>query len=220
MGPIIIALVYFAILIALANFYTHKKAKGLEGFMHGGKSVSWAFVALTLSLLPHGSGHTMSLWESSSVLGVAVYWWPIVAGGIFIPILMLWLGPWVRATGSETIAEVMEKLYGPRMRYMQGALNIASWTGISMAETIAIGGAIYGLSDGRLPLFPWCIIIAFLLLVCYVVFGGVLELVWGQHHQCGRNDGRLLPLAVLHRSLDHSTRSGLGRSSPGLFFFG
>lgn len=178
MGPIFIALAYFAILIALANFYTHKKAKSLEGFMHGGKTVTWAFVALTLSLLPHGSGHTMSLWESSSVLGVAVYWWPIVAGGIFIPILMLWLGPWVRATRSETIAEVMEKLYGPKMRYMQGALNIASWTGITMAETIAIGGAIYGLSDGRLPLFPWCIIIAFLLLVCYVVFGGVLELVW------------------------------------------
>lgn len=177
-GPIIFALAYFVILIGLANFYTHKKAKNLEGFMYGGRSVTWGLVALTLSLIPHGSGHTMSLWESSTTMGVSVYWWAIIAGGVFIPMLMLWFGPWVRKTGADTIAEVMEKLYGSKMRYVQGAINIASWTGITMAETIAIGGAIYALSGGQLPLFPWCIIIAFLLLVCYVVFGGVLELVW------------------------------------------
>lgn len=177
-GPIIGALLYFVILIGCANFYTHKKIKNIDDFNTGGRTVTWALVAITLSLVPHGSGHTMSLWESSNVFGVAVYWWAIIAGGAFIPILMLWLGPWVRETGAETVVEVSEKLYGIKMRYMHAAINVASWTAITMSETIAIGGAIYGLSGGLIPLFPWCIFIAFALLVCYVIFGGVLELVW------------------------------------------
>jgi SSS family solute:Na+ symporter len=177
-GSIIFALLYFAILILLANFYTHKKSKTLQGFMEGGKSLSWALVALTFSLIPHGSGHTMSLWESSSSLGVSVYWWAIIAGGAFIPLLLLWFGPWVRQTGAETVSEVTEKLYGNKMRYVHACINLATWTGITMAETIAIGGAIYGLTGGAVPLYPWAIVIAFLLLVCYVVFGGILELVW------------------------------------------
>lgn len=178
MGPIIFALGYFAVLIIVAHAFTHKQTKSIEGFMRGGGNVTWVFVAVTLSLIPHGSGHTISLWESSATMGVSVYWWAIIAGGAFIPLLLMWFGPWVRSTGCETISEVMGKCYGSRMRYMHAAINVASWTGITMGETIAIGGAIYALTDGRVPLQPWGIVIAFLLLVCYVVFGGVLELVW------------------------------------------
>jgi SSS family solute:Na+ symporter len=177
-GPIIFAIAYFAVLIILANVYTHKKVKTIKDYTQGGNTVTWGLVALTLSLIPHGAGHTLGLWEASAAFGVAQYWWAIIAGGAFIPLLMLWFGPWVRETGSETIAEVMEKLYGKKMRIAQAAINVGTWTGITMSETIAIGVTIFALSGGSVPLFPWCIIIAFLLIVCYIIFGGVLELVW------------------------------------------
>ena len=149
----------------------------MQGFMKGNQSVGWVMVAVTLSLIPHGAGHTMSLWESASSMGVSVYWWAIIAGGAFIPLLLLWFGPWVRETGSETVVEVSEKLYGPKMRHVHASINVASWTGITMSETIAVSGALYGLTNGAIP-FTYCIIIGFVLIVCYVIFGGVLEFVW------------------------------------------
>jgi len=146
--------------------------------MKGNQNVGWILVAVTLSLIPHGSGHTMSLWESASRLGVSVYWWAILAGGAFIPLLLLWFGPWVRETGANTVVEVSEKLYGLKMRYVHASINVATWVGITMSETIAVSGAIYGVTGGRIPFFPWAIVIAFVLVVCYVIFGGVMEFVW------------------------------------------
>ncbi len=35
-----------------------------------------------------------------------------------------------------------------------------------------------GLTGGALPLFPWCILIALVLIVAYVYIGGILQLVW------------------------------------------
>ncbi|MCL2493327.1 MAG: hypothetical protein FWF33_04715, partial [Clostridiales bacterium] len=175
--PIIIAAVYFVVLIVLANVFTHSKSKSMQGFMKGNQSVGWVMVAVTLSLIPHGAGHTMSLWESASTMGVSVYWWAIIAGGAFIPMLLLWFGPWVRETGAETVVEVTEKVYGPKMRHMHASINVASWIGITMSETIAVSGALYGLTNGAIP-FTYCIVIGFVLVVCYVIFGGVLEFVW------------------------------------------
>ena len=65
-GPLIIALLYFVILIGLANYFLHSKVKTMVDFSMGGQALSWGLVTLSLALIPHGSGHTMSLWESSA----------------------------------------------------------------------------------------------------------------------------------------------------------
>ncbi|NTV91567.1 MAG: hypothetical protein HGA22_14610 [Clostridiales bacterium] len=44
-----------------------------------------------------------------------------------------------------------------------------------MSEILASAAAIYGLSNGSIPYAPWCIIIAFVLMMCYVIFGGILQ---------------------------------------------
>ncbi|HXP98193.1 MAG TPA: hypothetical protein VN809_15880, partial [Telmatospirillum sp.] len=100
---LIVAVLYFLVLIGLANYFLHSKIKTIQDFAMGGRSLTWGLVTLSLALIPHGSGHTMSLWESSAELGAAVYWWPIIVGGAFLPIMMFWTGPWMRELGVETI---------------------------------------------------------------------------------------------------------------------
>jgi SSS family solute:Na+ symporter len=177
-GPLLIAVLYFVVLIALANYFLHSRVKTMFDFSMAGKTLPWTLVTLSLALIPHGSGHTMSLWESSVNLGAAVFWWPIIVGGAFIPIMMFWTGPWMRKLGVETIPEAMGLLYGDKMRFLHSSIQVATWTAIAMAETLATAGAIYGLSGGALEYNPWCISLAFFLIIGYIIFGGVLELVW------------------------------------------
>ncbi len=177
-GPLVVAILYFVVLIGLANYLLHSKVKTMTDFSMGGQSLTWGLVTLAMALIPHGSGHTMSLWESSANLGAAVLWWPIIVGGAFIPIMMFWTGPWLRSLKVETVPEAMGRLYGQKMRYLHCAIQIPTWTAIAMAETLATAGAIYGLCAGVLSFYPGCIILAFLLMIGYIIFGGVLELVW------------------------------------------
>lgn len=176
--PLVVTILYFVILIGLANFFLHSKVKTITDFAMGGKALPWGLVTLSLALIPHGSGHTMSLWESSWELGAAVYWWPIIVGGAFLPILMFWTGPWMRELEVETIPEAMGRLFGENMRSLHCVIQVATWTAIAMAETLAVSGAIFGLTGGNLPYNPYCIGLAFILMVSYIIFGGVLELVW------------------------------------------
>lgn len=174
-SPIIYAFGYFFLVVFGSYFFFRGRVKTMEDFTRGGQTLSWAMVASGLALIPLGSGHTMSLWEASAGLGASVLFWPVIVGGIFLPLLMLWFGPWLRELGVNTFPEAMERLYGKNMGYLHGCVSVASWTGICMAETLAAGGAIYGLTGGAVPYFPWCIIIAFALIMLYVIFGGILQ---------------------------------------------
>jgi SSS family solute:Na+ symporter len=174
-SPIIYAFIYFAIVVFGSFFYFRGRVKNMDDFTKGGQTLSWVMVSCGLALIPLGSGHTMSLWEASAGLGASVLFWPVIVGGVFLPLLMLWFGPWIRDLGVNTFPEALEKLYGKKMGYLHGCVSVASWTGISMGETLAAGGAIYGLTGGAVPYFPWCIVIAFILIMVYVIFGGILQ---------------------------------------------
>jgi SSS family solute:Na+ symporter len=139
--------------------------------------MGWVLITFAFTLIPLGSGHTMSLWESAPTLGASVMWWGIITGGIFLPIMMLWFGPWVRQTGLNTIPEILEKLFGKAFGRLNIAVNIGTWTGIGAAETLATAAAVYGLSGGKVP-FVWCTLIALVLIILYVIFGGMLQLAW------------------------------------------
>ncbi len=174
-SPLIYAIIYFAIVIFGAWFYFRGRTKTVEDFNTGGKTLKWYMVAFSVSLVPLGSGHTINLAEASVVNGAQMLWWPVIVGGFFLPVALLWFGPWLRELGVSSMPESMQKMFGKNMGYLHGAANIASWTGITMAETIVTGTAIYGLTGGAVPLFPWCILIAFVLIVVYVIFGGILQ---------------------------------------------
>ncbi len=173
-NPIVYAVLYFIVVIGFSTYYIRGKIKSKEDFVSGG-NLNWVMIAAGLALIPLGSGHTMSLWEASAGLGASVLFWGIIVGGIFVPLLTLWFGPWIRELGVSTFPESMEALFGRKMGYLHACVNIGAFTGICMGETLASGGAIYGLTGGKVPYFPWCIIIAYILIMVYVVFGGVMQ---------------------------------------------
>lgn len=173
-----IAIIYYVVLIVAVGALAKRRVKSASDFVNASGQLSWVMVTFAFVLIPLGSGHTLSLWESAPAYGASVMWWGIITGGVFLPLMMLWFGPWVRRTKLQTIPQILEKIFGTKYSRLWSACVVATWTGIGAAEVTATGAAIYGLSEGVLQFFPWCILIALALIVLYVYFGGMLQMVW------------------------------------------
>ena len=178
-----VAIIYFVIIIVLSIWYSRKNVKSAEDFTKAGQGMGWLMVTFSFVRVPLGSGHTLSLWQQAAAgitggIGASAVWWAVGAGCIFLPIMMLWLGPWVRDTRLGTMPEIIEKMFGRGLGSVHAAFQTMTWTGIGISETIATGTAIYGLTGGAIPLRPTCVIIALVLMLVYCLFGGVLQMAW------------------------------------------
>ncbi|MCD7946747.1 MAG: hypothetical protein LUG13_00400 [Oscillospiraceae bacterium] len=173
-----VALIYFVLITVLSIVQSRRSVKSAKDFTKAGDGMSWLLVTFSFVLVPLGSGHTLSLWETAtSGIGASAIWWAVGAGAIFLPLMMLWLGPWVRDTRLNTMPEIIEKMFGRGLGSLHAAFQTMTWTGIGISETIATGTAIYGLTGGHLNL-KWCVCIAIVLMLVYVLFGGVLQMAF------------------------------------------
>ncbi len=188
---LLIAVVYFVALIIVASMYAKKKTKSAEDFANAGGGMGWIMVTFTFVLAPLGSGHTMSLWQKAAGggftdwanftgIGAGAMWWAIGAGAVFLPIAMLWIGPIYKKMRATTVPEAIERVYGKKLAWFHAGFQTMTWTGIGCSETVAIGAAIYTLCKASgidLSIYA-SIIIGFVLVVCYVFFGGMLQMAW------------------------------------------
>lgn len=187
---LVIAVAYFAVVIVIATLYSKRKVKNASDFANAGGALGWVQVTFVFVLAPLGSGHTMSLWEKAAGgglwgeafdgIGAGAMWWAIGAGAIFLPIAMLFIGPLYRKIGAPTAPAALQRMFGSKIGWFHAAFQTMTWTGIGASETVATGAAIYTLCNASgiaLPLF-WAIIIGFVLIVCYVLFGGMLQMAW------------------------------------------
>lgn len=184
MIPILIAIVYFgffSILFAVRS----KRQKAKEADV-GGKSgdkefftasgrLGWFAVMCSFVLAPLGGGHTTSLYESQAGMGAAVAWWGILAGGVFVPIFLLWFGPMFKKLHVATFPQALGKIFGSKIKIFNSSVAPAAWLGITMSELLGTSTAIYALCGGRIPYAPWCILIAGVLMLVYILFGGMLQ---------------------------------------------
>ncbi|MCR5666805.1 MAG: hypothetical protein K6G01_08230 [Eubacterium sp.] len=188
---LVIALVYFAALIIVASLYAKKKVKSAEDFANAGGGMGWIMVTFSFVLAPLGSGHTMSLWEKAAGggftdwtnftgIGAGAMWWAIGAGGVFLPIAMLWMGPLYKRIGEPTAPAAIARIFGRKLGWFHAGFQTMTWTGIGCSELVATGTAIYTLCNASgIPLNIYqSIIIGFVLIVCYVFFGGMLQMAW------------------------------------------
>ncbi len=142
---LIIAITYFLLLSVGTSLWLRKKVKSGSDFVTGGGTVAWPLVAAGFVLAPLGSGHTLSLWESSADMGAAVLWWAIMSGGIFVPLFLLWFGPWFRRLQVQTFPEGMGKIFGEKIGWMISAVFPAQLIGICIAEVSATAAALFGM---------------------------------------------------------------------------
>ena len=188
---LVIAVVYFAVLIIMGAVYSKKKVKSAEDFANAGGGLGWVMVTFSFVLAPLGSGHTMSLWEKAagggftdwsafSGIGTGACWWAIGAGAVFLPIAMLWIGPLYKKIGEPSAPAAIAKIFGKRMGWFHAGFQTMTWTGIGCSELVATGTAIYTLCNAsgiNLSIYG-AIILGFVLIVCYVFFGGMLQMAW------------------------------------------
>lgn len=175
---LIIAIAYFLILSVGTSLVLKKRVKSGKDFVTGGGTLPWPLVIAGFVLAPLGSGHTLSLWEGSSTMGASVLWWGIMSGGLFVPLFILWFGPWFRRLNVQTFPEGMGKMFGEKIGWLISAVFPAQLIGICIAEISATATAFYALSGGSRPFAPDCIILAVVLTILYIVAAGLMQVAW------------------------------------------
>jgi solute:Na+ symporter, SSS family len=175
---LIIAVAYFLILSLGTSLWARKRVKTGADFVTGGGTLAWPLVMAGFVLAPLGSGHTLSLWESSATMGASVLWWGIMSGGLMVPLFLLWFGPWFRRLNVQTFPEGMGKLFGERIGWMISAVFPAQLLGICIAEVTATAAAFYALGSGSIPFAPHCIVLAVILTILYIFVGGLAQAAW------------------------------------------
>ncbi len=176
-----IAIAYFFILSIGVSFWLKKKVKSGADFVTGSGMLAWPLVTAGFVLAPLGSGHTLSLWEGSESMGASVLWWGMMSGGVFVPLFLLWFGPWFRRLQVQTFPEGMGKIFGEKIGWLISAVFPAQLIGICIAEIMATASALYALSGGKqgpLDMFPDCILLAVILTILYIIAAGLMQVAW------------------------------------------
>ena len=173
-----IAIAYFLILSVGVSFFLRKKVKSGSDFVTGSSTLAWPLVMAGFVLAPLGAGHTLNLWQDSARMGASVLWWGMIAGGIFVPLFLLWFGPWFRRLNAKTFPEGMGKIFGKKIGWLIAAVFPAQLIGICIAEVIATATAFYALSGGAIPLKPYCLYLAVGFTILYIIFAGLMQVAW------------------------------------------
>lgn len=175
---LVIALAYFLILSVGTSIWARKRVKSGSDFVTGGGTLPWPLVIAAFVLAPLGSGHTLSLWEGSATMGASVLWWGIMSGALFVPLFLLWFGPWFRRLNVQTFPEGMGKIFGEKIGWLISCIFPAQLLGICIAEISATATAFYALGGGTIPFAPHCILLAVVLTILYILAGGLMQAAW------------------------------------------
>lgn len=174
---LIIAIAYYLILSIGVSFFLRKKVKSGTDLVTGSSTLVWPLVMAGFVLGPLGSGHTLNLWEFQAYMGASVLWWGIIAGGIFVPLFMLWFGPWFRRLNVQTFPEGMGKIFGENIGWLIAAVFPAQLIGICIAEVLATSTAFYALG-GEAISFKNCIYMAVGFTIIYIIVAGLMQVAW------------------------------------------
>ncbi len=175
---LIIAIAYFLILSLGTSIFLKSKVKSGKDFVTGGGTLAWPLVTAGFVLAPLGSGHTLNMWQDSYRMGASVLWWGMISGGIFVPLFLLWFGPWFRRLNVQTFPEGMSKIFGEKIGWLIAAVFPAQLIGICIAEVLATGTAFYALSGEAIALKPYCILLAVGFTILYIIVAGLMQVAW------------------------------------------
>ena len=174
---LIIAIGYFLILSIGTSVLLGRKVKSGTDLVTGSSTFAWPLVTAAFVLAPLGSGHTLNLWEAQAGLGASVLWWGIIAGGIFVPLFLLWFGPWFRQLKVQTFPEAMGKIFGENIGWLIAAVFPVQLIGICIAEVLATSLALWTLG-GETISFQICIFLAVGFTIIYIIVAGLMQVAW------------------------------------------
>jgi SSS family solute:Na+ symporter len=115
-----------------------KKEGGEAGFVTANRSLSTPVVGITLALTYLGSLHVFGVMELAWNIGFAAIW-VSVAHVTLLCVICLTTGRWVRRLRVETVPEMLEKLFGKRVRVASSCISSMVVFGMLSMEAQACG---------------------------------------------------------------------------------
>lgn len=179
MGIIIAVVLYEIVSIGGISWYLYKKEKhAIEGddFLSSGRKLTPMLAGIASGLALLGTVHIFGMMEMTWNVGAVAVWWGI-ATVLTLCVVCLATGRWVRRTGCLTIPELMEKLFGPKIRLAVCCIIAVQTFAIMTLETQGLGIIMHTLSGNTVSIQTGAIIggIAGL---CYVALAGMKEVAW------------------------------------------
>ena len=135
-------LLYLLVLVVGVGTWLARRARGraaVQGeFALAGRSLSTLEVAATLAFSVLGTAHILGVFELSWTLGAAAVWFSL-AHVVLLVVVCLSTGLWVRRLGVSTVPEILELLYGEKMRVVVSCVMAGVVTGLLTVETQGLG---------------------------------------------------------------------------------
>lgn len=159
-------------LITAVGIYSGRQVKSAEDFSGGSAKAGPAVVAGTIIGTLVGGSSTVGTSQLAFSFGLSA-WWFTLGSGIGCLLLALFFAVPLRRTGAATLNAMIGQEYGPKARTLASVLS-AVGTFINIIAQLLSGTAIVAILLPRLPVTVSAALVA-LLMLCYVIFGGV----WG-----------------------------------------
>ena len=135
-------LLYLLVLVVGVGTWLARRAPrrpaGHGEFALAGRSLSTLEVAATLAFSVLGTAHILGVFELSWTLGAAAVWFSL-AHVVLLVVVCLSTGLWVRRLGVSTVPEILELLYGEKMRVVVSCVMAGVVTGLLTVETQGLG---------------------------------------------------------------------------------
>lgn len=137
--PLIIVGLYIVFLFGV-SFYARRRAKGTEGFVLAGRSLTTPLIAVSVTGLAIGGASTIGVSEQAYKVGMAAGWYN-VAWGVGAILMGLVAAAKYRRLNITTVPEMFEKFYDVKGRFICVLSQITISLVVTSLQYIA-GGAI------------------------------------------------------------------------------
>lgn len=176
MNWVLIAVVLYEILCigSIGLYLSRAEKKGKDSFLLSNRDLPIPIVGVTLALTVLGSAHVFGLMELAWDIGAVSIFFSI-AHVVLICVICLTTGRWVRRLNVATVPELIEKLYGSKIRIAVACVMAGSIFGLLTMEAQTIGIAFSALTGWTIQKG---VIVGSILGILYVVLAGMKEIGW------------------------------------------
>lgn len=155
-------------ILLVVSILSGRKVKDAQSFTTGGKASSWMVCGTILGTLVGGQS-TIGTAQLAFSYGISAWWFTIGAALGALALSVFYAKP-IRNSGCTTLLEIVSHQYGRKAETVGSALFLIGIFISIMSQVLSSSALVTSLF--HLPL-PWAAIISAILIMLFVLFGGI-----------------------------------------------
>lgn len=168
-------ILFYLLILFIANIIRSKKVKSSDDFMVAGRKLSLTTMVFTLICTWIGSGTFIAGAEYAYYAGWSSLWMP---AGAWVGILIIYfLAAKIRTFGQYTVGDILEVRYGKFARFFGAIAIIIAFTTIVSYQFRAGGYILNVVTDGKITLAQGQLISA-AFVILFTVLGGMIAVAY------------------------------------------